>query len=54
MKKDITMFIKSCHVCQGGGKPNQIIPRAPLHPIWVVSDPFERTVIDCVRPLPKT
>lgn len=54
MKKDITMFIKSCHVCQFGGKHNQIIPRAPLYTIWVVTDPFERTVIDCVEPLHKT
>lgn len=54
MKKDIALFIKSCHVCQVGGKPNQIIPRAPLQPIRVISDPFERIVIDCVGPLPKT
>ncbi|XP_063585832.1 uncharacterized protein LOC134763205 [Penaeus indicus] len=54
MKKDITIFIRSCHVCQVGGKPHQIIPKAPLHPIQVVSDPFERIVIDCVGPLPKT
>ncbi|XP_047478502.1 uncharacterized protein LOC125031660 [Penaeus chinensis] len=54
MKKDVTIFIRSCHVCQVGGKPNQIIPRAPLHPIRVDSDPFERIVIDCVGPLPKT
>ena len=26
-------WCKECHTCQLGGKPNQHIPQAPLHPI---------------------
>ncbi|KAL0148642.1 hypothetical protein M9458_056082, partial [Cirrhinus mrigala] len=36
------------------GKPNQVIPPAPLVPIPVIGEPFEHVVIDCVGPLPKT
>ena len=36
------------------GKPNQIIPKAPLHPIPAIGEHFSRILIDCVGPLPKT
>ncbi len=36
------------------GKPNQTIPKAPLHPIPAIGEPFERLVMDCVGPLPKS
>ena len=36
------------------GKPNQTIPKAPLHPIPAFEEPFSRVIIDCVGPLPKT
>ncbi|XP_064106832.1 uncharacterized protein K02A2.6-like [Macrobrachium nipponense] len=36
------------------GKPNQIIPKAPLNPIPVIGGPFVELVIDVVGPLPKT
>ncbi|KAL2095752.1 hypothetical protein ACEWY4_007900 [Coilia grayii] len=36
------------------GKPNQVIPPAPLCPLPVVEEPFSRVMIDCVGPLPKT
>ena len=45
---------KSCHICQVAGKPNQTIPPAPLYPIPVVCEPFERVLVDCVGPLPHT
>ena len=54
IRKSVQDFIKSCHSCQLVGKPNQVIPPAPLRPIPVVSEPFERIVIDCVGPLPRT
>lgn len=44
-------FIKTCHICQITGKPNQDIQPAPLYPIPVVSNPFEHIIIDCVGPL---
>ena len=41
-------------MCQLAGKANQPVPRVPLHPIPVVGEPFERVILDCVGPLPKT
>lgn len=52
MKRDIAQYIKSCHVCQLTGKPNQAVKPAPLHPIPVLHEPFEYLLIDCVGPLP--
>ncbi len=54
MKSDVAKFCKSCHACQIAGKPNQVVPPAPLKPIPVLGEPFERILIDCVGPLPKT
>lgn len=54
LKSDVARYCRSCHICQITGKPNQSIPRAPLHPIPVVGEPFERIIIDCVGPLPRT
>ena len=54
MKKDVSKFCKSCHICQMVGKPNQKIPRAPLQPIPAFEKPFSRVLIDCVGPLPKS
>lgn len=54
MKKAVTEFVKSCPTCQVVGKPNDVIPKSPLYPIPVISEPFEKIVVDCVGPLPKT
>ena len=54
IKSDVTNFCWSCHTCQMVGKPNQMIPCAPLHPIPAFEEPFSRFIIDCVGPLPKT
>ena len=54
MRKSVRECIKTCHVCQVVGKPNQIIPKAPLQPIVVPETPFEKVIIDCVGPLPRT
>ncbi|XP_076876436.1 uncharacterized protein LOC143525877 [Brachyhypopomus gauderio] len=54
MKSDVTRYCRSCHVCQLAGKPNQTIPSAPLKPIPAYGEPFEKVLIDCVGPLPKT
>lgn len=53
MKADVAAYCRSCNVCQVVGKPNQKIPAAPLHPIPVMGEPFERILIDCVGTLPK-
>uniref|UniRef100_A0A3B3H3T2 Gypsy retrotransposon integrase-like protein 1 n=1 Tax=Oryzias latipes TaxID=8090 RepID=A0A3B3H3T2_ORYLA len=54
VKSDVTGYCKTCHVCQVVGKPNQTIPRAPLHPIPAIGEPFEHVLVDCVGPLPRT
>ena len=54
LRKSIKDYIKTCHVCQVVGKVNQVIPKAPLQPIVVPQEPFEKIIIDCVGPLPKT
>lgn len=54
LKGDIAKYCQSCHACQIAGKPNQVIPPAPLQPIPVMGEPFERILIDCVGPLPRT
>ncbi len=53
MKSSVSAFIRSCRICQLAGKPNQVIPQAPLQPIPVMGEPFERLILDCVGPLPK-
>lgn len=54
LKSDVACYCQSCHVCQVSGKPNQVIPPAPLHPIPAIGEPFEHVIVDCVGPLPKT
>ena len=54
LKKDVVQYCKTCHTCQMVGKPNQVIPKARLHPIPAFEEPFSRVLIDCVGPLPKT
>uniref|UniRef100_A0A3B1IMD5 Gypsy retrotransposon integrase-like protein 1 n=1 Tax=Astyanax mexicanus TaxID=7994 RepID=A0A3B1IMD5_ASTMX len=54
LKSDVSAHCRSCHTCQLTGKPNQVIPPAPLQPIPVMCEPFETLLMDCVGPLPKT
>ena len=51
LRKDVSEY---CHTCQVVGKPNQMIPAAPLKPIPTFDEPFSRVIVDCVGPLPKT
>lgn len=51
LKRDVAKFIRTCHVSQLTGKPNQKIPVAPLQPIPAMSKPFEYLLVDCVGPL---
>ena len=53
--------MKNCHKIpsilshlSNSGKPHQTIPAIPLQPIVVPSEPFDKVVLDCVGPLPKT
>lgn len=51
IQKDVTMYCRHCHICQYIGKPNLPIPKAPLHPIPALDEPFQKVLIDCVGPL---
>lgn len=53
LKTDVN-FCKTCSTCQVVGKPNQVVPPAPLHPIPAIGEPFEHVIVDCVGPLPRT
>ena len=53
IKGDDVKYCRSCRVCQLVGKPNQVVPTAPLHPIPVIGEPFDRVIVDCVGPLPQ-
>lgn len=53
LKKDVALFIKTCHTCQLTGKPNQTVKPTPLQPIPVIGQPFECLII-CVVPLPQS
>ena len=54
LHKDVSQFCQTCHTCQIVGKSNQKIPVAPLIPIPACGQPFDKVIIDCVGPLPKT
>ncbi|KAJ0047442.1 hypothetical protein NL108_000158 [Boleophthalmus pectinirostris] len=54
LKSDVVKHCQTCHVCQMAGKPNQMIPPAPLCPIPVMGEPFKKVITDCVGPLPRT
>lgn len=54
MKGDVRQHCRTCNTCQVSGKPNQSIPPYPLYPIPVIGQPFDRVIVDCVGPLPRT
>ncbi len=54
IRRDVAEYCRTCHTCKMVGKPNQKIPVAPLQAIPAFEEPFRRTIIDCVGPLPKT
>ncbi|XP_029975991.1 uncharacterized protein LOC115409133 [Salarias fasciatus] len=47
LKKDVATHCRTCHTCQIVGKPNQVVSPAPLCPIPVMAEPFERVIVDC-------
>ncbi|XP_063061560.1 uncharacterized protein LOC134454470 isoform X2 [Engraulis encrasicolus] len=54
VKRAVTSHVKTCHVCQLTGKPNQVPKPVPLRPIVPAPKPFEHLVVDCVGPLPRS
>ncbi|UYV70240.1 hypothetical protein LAZ67_7002261 [Cordylochernes scorpioides] len=53
MLKDVSEFVKTCHLCQSRKGSNQL-PSGLLEPIPPANFPFERIGIDFVGPLPST
>ncbi|UYV61724.1 hypothetical protein LAZ67_1006165, partial [Cordylochernes scorpioides] len=53
MLKDVSEFVKTCHLCQSRKGSNQS-PSGLLQPIPPAKYPFERIGIDFVGPLPST
>ncbi|XP_037797715.1 uncharacterized protein LOC119592892 [Penaeus monodon] len=47
MKRDVSSYCQSCHICQVKGKPGAGIKPYPLQPIPVLREPFSTVVIDC-------
>ena len=45
IQRRVAEFCKTCHTCQMVGKPNQIIPVAPLKPISAFEEPFMSKVV---------
>ena len=54
IKTSTKKFCNSCDTCQKAGKPKPGIAIAPLKPITIKERPFERVIMDCVGPLPRT
>lgn len=53
MRSEVARFCKTCPTWQIVGKPNQVVPPAPLQPIPIMGGPFEHVLVDCVGPLPR-
>lgn len=49
--RDVADFCRSCEICQKSS--HRRVPRAPMRPIPVVTEPFERMAMDIVGPLPR-
>lgn len=49
--KDVEQYVRACDTCQRVGKPNERC-KAPLTLVPVITEPFQRLVIDVVGPLP--
>ena len=52
MNSEVRNACMSCAECQKAGRKTQ--GRAPLMPLPVMSEPFERVAIDIAGPLPRT
>ncbi|XP_041424995.1 uncharacterized protein LOC121395491 [Xenopus laevis] len=50
MGTDIANYCRSCHTCQRVGK-NGDMGRAPLVPLPVIDEPFQRVAVDLIGPL---
>lgn len=54
MRKQVSVFVRGCNVCQVAGRPSKHIPVAPLYKVPTISEPFSHLQVDVVGPLPRT
>ena len=50
--RDVEQYYRGCLQCQDSS--NKGVPRAPLIPLPIVEEAFQRIAMDIVRPLPKS
>ncbi len=48
LKATVVKHCRSCHIFQVTGKPNQVVPLAPLCPIPRIGEAFQHVIVDCV------
>lgn len=51
VKRDVSAYIKTCHICHLTKKQNQGVKPVSLQPIPAVNEPFSHLIVDCVGPL---
>ncbi|XP_064080620.1 uncharacterized protein LOC135197485 [Macrobrachium nipponense] len=49
-RKSVKTYVTSCPACQRVGKPNEVVPKAPIQNIPSVGVPFQDVVIDYYTP----
>uniref|UniRef100_A0A8C5QB65 Gypsy retrotransposon integrase-like protein 1 n=1 Tax=Leptobrachium leishanense TaxID=445787 RepID=A0A8C5QB65_9ANUR len=52
LSEDTREFCRTCPVCQKAGKAGDH-PKAPLHPMPIIQEPFSRVAVDLIGPLPR-
>ena len=52
LKRDVSLFCRTCHVCQVTGKPNQVIKPAPLHPVPAIGSFQAGDLVLVLLPIP--
>ena len=52
LHRDVSDFCRSCEQCQKSS--HQKVPRAPMVPLPIIGEPFERIAMDVVGPLPRS
>ena len=50
--RDVAAYCRSCMACQKTSQRKP--PRAPLHPLPIITEPFSRIAMDIIGPLPRS
>uniref|UniRef100_A0A8C5MCT0 Gypsy retrotransposon integrase-like protein 1 n=1 Tax=Leptobrachium leishanense TaxID=445787 RepID=A0A8C5MCT0_9ANUR len=52
LSEDVWEYCRTCPTCQKMGKTGDH-PKAPLHPMPIIQEPFSRVAVDIIGPLPR-